>query len=200
MFGSHKSPSRPTYPTNPYNPSPYAPPSFYNYVGKKDDSSKPDEESSKPNEETSKPDEESSKPDEESSKPDEESSKADEESSKADEETSPPDDNSTPDEGGDSSTPDNGADSETEPATPLPFQTLGNEGNLLYKAANPTRDLKSSVVVAVTGEYAPTQYYDFLKFGDQFAEKEGSKDLTEKGAESMFALGRSIQKLADESL
>ena len=42
-------------------------------------------------------------------------------------------------------------------------------------------------------------YYDLLKFGDQFAENEASEDLTEKGAESMFALGRSIQKFADNS-
>ena len=69
----------------------------------------------------------------------------------------------------------------------------------MYKAANPTRDLKGSVVVAVTGEYAPRNYYDYLKFGDQFTEEEGSRDLTQKGAESMFALGRSIQKFADES-
>ena len=69
----------------------------------------------------------------------------------------------------------------------------------MYKAVNPTRDLKGSVVVAATAENAPLKYYDFLKFGDQFAEKEGSRDLTQKGAESMFALGRSIQKFADES-
>ena len=69
----------------------------------------------------------------------------------------------------------------------------------MYKAANPTRDLKGSIVVAVEGEFAPLKYYDFLKFGDQFAEKEKSEGLTQKGAESMFALGRSIQKFADDS-